>query len=255
MSTGNFNNIDPVNAAKNSVQNALNIGAQREFPRQSFINLNPKDAVEIAEKSLQAEQQEESGKQAAAQAGTGLVGEDGKKTTGADKADKENKDIRDELEKLEEQYKQQYGQDKESPAGPVAPPFIGIDPNDPNGGQFNPFGNMPGFDPNNQNNPYASLGYNPELYQNMMKQQTAMQNQSIQTQMWANQQQTYMQTMNTVMQMMAERQKWWADIFKLFMDVQTHRFQKMEEAMLARQQVVDKIMAAWDQVILGGGGS
>lgn len=97
----------------------------------------------------------------------------------------------------------------------------------------------------------ALLSSDPAI-SNFYKQQQEMQNKNMQMQMMSNQQQDYQQTMNTLMQMWAERQKWWADIMKLMMDTQTYRYQKLEEAMLVRQQVMDKIAAAWNSVILGG---
>lgn len=54
-------------------------------------------------------------------------------------------------------------------------------------------------------------------------------------------------------QMAAERQKTLAEMWKIFQDLQTAIFQKMQEVMIYRQQVMDKISAKWSEVLRGAG--
>ncbi len=53
-------------------------------------------------------------------------------------------------------------------------------------------------------------------------------------------------------QMSADRQNWMMNIWKILQDMQTNIFQRMQEVIIYRQQVMDKIADKWSH-ILGGG--
>lgn len=56
---------------------------------------------------------------------------------------------------------------------------------------------------------------------------------------------------NIYMQMCADRQRAMMTIWKMFQDLSTAIFQMMQEAMIYRQQVMDKVAQKWSQVLTG----
>jgi hypothetical protein len=64
-------------------------------------------------------------------------------------------------------------------------------------------------------------------------------------------QQDIQQAQTIYWQMAADRQKAITDMWKIFQDLSTTIFQKMQEVMIYRQQVMDKISQKWSEVLRG----